>query len=637
MATVAEALSTAIHHHSAGNLSQAESIYRQILTSEPQNAAALHLLGVIAYQVGRNELAVDLIGRSLAVNPDSHEAVGNMANALKTLGRVDEAIAHYERAIGMCPTFRDALYNLGVTLEDAGRLDEAVAMYRRAISQSPGYVPSRYNLGNVLKALGRLDEAVATYREALALDPGHVDALNNLGSCLTELARPDEAIVCFRVALAAAPDFAVAHANLANALSLWGGARKDMAALDEAEASYRRAIALHPDHPDAHVGLGTLYYRRGKPAQAMEWFEAALALKPDMPEAYNNIGLALKMMGEIDRAIASYDRAIAVKPDMAEAHMARGMALLNVGRVAEGLDEVEWRWGTLDFIRARRTFDRPPWDGVADPTGKTILIWGEQGVGDQILWAAFVPEIVERAGRCIVECTAKLVPLFARSFPRAEVRAIDTTADAVRADFDYHLPMGSLFRALDATAPRDKTFLFPDPERVAFWRRRLEALGEGPYVGLTWTSGSSVDSVQMHSYAQVDDWGASFAGTKGVFVNLQYGDREADLRKARQEYGVVLHAFKDIDLFDDLHDAAALVAALDAVVSVMTAVVGIAAGVGTPTWRLTWRRDSNNNVLYDPAGPAVKILYRDTGETWEAAYREIASRLAAWPSPPLHP
>lgn len=585
MATVPEALAIAVQHHRAGRLAEAEGIYRRILDAEPGNADALHLLGVVAQGAGRHDIAIDLIARSLAHRPAFADALYNIGISLEAVGRPAEALARYDQALALRPAWAEALNNRGNALKSLRRIDEAVACYRQAIAARPDYARAYSNLAVALDDLGQVDDAVASLRHALALAPDFAEAHTNLGKLLKLVGQVDDAIACYRESLRLKPRSAETLANLGNAL-------RDLYRLDEAEAAYRDAIAIKSDHADAYNGLGAVQAMRGRSDDAMALFDTALRLQPDLAEAHSN----------------------------------RGLALLAAGRVRDGLDEYEWRWGTPQLRRSARRFTRPQWDGSGDLSGRTILVWGEQGVGDEVLWAAFLPDVIARAGRCIVECRPKLVPLFARSFPGAEVRAADTASDATRTDFDVHLPMGSLFRALGAAAPRSDVFLTPNPERVALWKGRLVALGRGPSVGIAWTS-SVVSAVRTHGYTRLEEWAPIFAIENAVFVSLQPGDHSAELAEAERRFGITVHAFADLDLFDDLDDVAALAAALDVGVCVDTAVAHIVAGVGTAVWRLTWRQAPTHSVLYALPGPKVAYAHRDTDEPWAAAFAEVASRL----------
>ena len=243
-----QSLDRALKLHTAGRLPQAEKIYHRILRTDPNQPVALHLLGVIAHQVGKNQVAVDLITKALAVNPDYAQAHNNLGNALLALGKLDEAAASYHQALAAKTGYAEAHSNLGVALRALGKLDEAVASFHKALAIAPDHAGAHNGLGNALQALGKPDEAVASCRKALAVKPNFAEAHNNLGIALQDLGKLDEAAANYRKALAIAPDHAAAQNNLGNALFAQGK-------MDEAAASYHQAIATKTDFAEAHRHL----------------------------------------------------------------------------------------------------------------------------------------------------------------------------------------------------------------------------------------------------------------------------------------------------------------------------------------------------------------------------------------------
>ncbi len=304
---------------------EAESIYQQILNSDPDHPVALHLLGVIALQSGRNDHAVKFITKALAIKSDYAEAHNNLGVALKELGRLDEAVSCYHKALAIELDYPDAHNNLGIALQDLGQLDEAIASYHKALAIKPDSVEAHSNLGNALKAMGRLDEAVASHRKALAIKPDYAKAHNNLGNAHKELGRLDEAVTSYHKALSIKPDYAEAHNNL-------GVALRDLGKVDEAVASYHKALAIDPDYAKAHNNLGNALKELGRLDEAVSCYHKALAIKPDYPDAHNNLGVALQDLGKLDEAVASYCKALSIKPDYAEAHNNLGNALKKLGR-----------------------------------------------------------------------------------------------------------------------------------------------------------------------------------------------------------------------------------------------------------------------------------------------------------------
>ena len=213
---------------------------------------------------------------------------------------------------------------------------------------------------------------------------------------------------------------------------------------------------------------------------------------------------------------------------------------------------------------------QPMWDGEESLTDKRIFLWCEQGVGDTIMWSSRLSLLASKAKYCILECQPKLVPLLKRSFPNVDVRAEDRRLDTQRDDFDVHLPMGSLYKnfiqELSKTGKSD-AYLIPDPTRVNYWRKRLLSLGKGPFIGVSWKSGD-MSPDRLQNYADICELSPILTIPGVTFINLQYSDFVDDLAKAKDELGITIHNFDDLDHFNNIDDVAALCLALDMVVSI---------------------------------------------------------------------
>jgi tetratricopeptide (TPR) repeat protein len=256
MPTIAEALSIALGHHQACRLQEAEQIYRQILAADPNSADAWQLLGLVAYQVGENAIAVECFGRALELRPDLAEAHNNLGLALRGQRKLNEAVTCYRRAIELQPDFGKAHNNLGDALQEQGRLEEALGSYRRALELDPSYAEAHYNLACALRQQEKLDDAIQSFRRALQMKPDYAEAANNLGAALEERGTAEEAVQSYRQALKLKPDYAEALNNLGNAL-------KDQRKLDESAECFRRAIELNPNYAEPHFNQSLLHLLRG--------------------------------------------------------------------------------------------------------------------------------------------------------------------------------------------------------------------------------------------------------------------------------------------------------------------------------------------------------------------------------------
>jgi predicted O-linked N-acetylglucosamine transferase (SPINDLY family) len=462
--------------------------------------------------------------------------------------------------------------------------------YGKANDKQSGNVKTQ--MAEAIKAhqAGQISEAEAIYNQVLETNPNHPKALNLLGT------------------------IAVSTENIETGIDL-----------------ISRSIALDSEDADAHTNLGCAFILLERHNEALEEFDHSLTLNPDSPTTLGNRGICLRHIGRTQDSINSFRRAIILKPELAIAHHNLSFALLSNGQEEEGLAEMEWRWQNPMFDFTMRDFSKPMWDGTANLNDRTLRLWPEQGPGDMIIWASRLEEVIKLSKCCIVQIYPKLAPLFARSFPNA-IFEIDGGIEDVglknreQIDFDFHLPMGSLFYHLQPTPtlPID-AYLSPDPKRVDFWRKKLNNLGSGPYIGISWTSGLT-SPARMHNYTRIDDWGPVFQNS-AQFVNIQFGDYQNDIDQARKMFNTDIHTFKDLDVFDDIDDLAALSKALDLVISVSTIAAPLAASVGTPTWLISWKQSPWNNLLLSARGPNVTYFERNTNENWSAVFESIAKQL----------
>lgn len=324
----------AVEHHNAGRLDHAEDIYREILDIEPENPSALHLLGVIAHQVGDSEAAWPLIQRATRVVPDYAEAHADLGLVFNALGRVEDAIASYRRAVAVKPGNAVAHNNLGNALFAIGDLQGAAASYRTAIAQEPAYAKAHSSLGLVLHHLSHAEEAVAHCRKAVKFEPSNPYTLCNLGLALQGDAKLSEAIGCFERALALDRDNAEVRNNLGNAL-------QEAERFDEAISQYREALARVPGFLDAQSNLGNALYALERYEEAIEAFRQVLELDPSNPDTHNNLGLVYQDLSRFAEAARCFETALSFDPDYANAHSNLGLVLNALDRPDDALSHFE--------------------------------------------------------------------------------------------------------------------------------------------------------------------------------------------------------------------------------------------------------------------------------------------------------
>jgi Tfp pilus assembly protein PilF len=646
----------AIQFHQRGQLGEAERIYRKILDHDPHHADSLHLLGVLAHQVGRDEISVELIRKAIAADKRPAAYHSNLGTALQALGNFDEAADSYRRALDLKPELAEAQMNLGVVLQAQGKLEEAEERLRRALALRPDLVEIYVNLGNILQARGKHEEAAASHERALALRPEFAEACFNLGNALQAQGKLDEAVASYERALALKPGVAEVHGNLGNALL----ARND---LNAAVSSYERALVLKPDYAEAYYNLGNARQAQEKLDEAVACYERALALKPQLPEAHYNLGNTLQAQERLEEAAASFERALAQRPNYAEAHYNLGCVLEDLGRVEEALAcmgraveikpdygqarfglalaqllhgefdagwrNYEARWQSIDHDTPMRPYSEPLWAGER-LAASSLLLWGEQGIGDEIMFAGLIPDAVSAGNAITLDCDARLQPLFARSFPCIEVvSGLDASRSGER-EIAAHLPTGSLpglYRSSEAAfAATASPYLQADPvERERF----RAAYGDGRrLVGLAWHTNSPKRgrkrSIDMALLAPL------FALPGIRWISLQYGDFDA-----LEEQATTVHAplliDRAVDQFTNIDLFAAQVAAMDQVVTIDNSTAHLAGALGVPVrlllpfaadWRWLQRRE--DSLWY----PSLRLFRQPRVGDWQSAIDEVCDALS---------
>lgn len=613
---VDKALTVAIDQHQAGQLQQAEVLYRQVLSAQPDNPDALHLLGVIAFQVGRHGAAIELIGRAIAGNGKNSDYHQNLGNALQVSGRFDEAIAAYRRALDINPESAQVHSNLGGALKALGRNEESLAACRCALEIDPNFAEAHNNLGNVLRATGQPDIAMVAFRRAIEIKPDFAEAHNNLGNALRAIHAFDDALASFRRALAIRPAYAAAENNM-------GAALKAMGRLEAAIAAYRRALDVEPNNADARYNLGNALLASDAADEAIAAFRRVVELNPTFAEAHNNLGSALQAQGNIDDAIAAFRAARDIDPDYGDARQNLGMALLLTGDFANGWAEYQWRWRASDFSSPVRGFPQPVWDG-SDLAGRTILLHAEQGLGDTIQFARYAPLVAARGGRVVLECSHALAQLMTGV---GGVDEVVVSGDLLPA-FETHCPLVELARIFGAspgTIPADVPYIEIDPGTAAAWSERFSAV-PGLKVGLAWAGNPKHKNDRNRSVAL--DHFASLTRTRRVsFFSLQVGPRSGDLAHLGG------HRIDDLSpLLTDFTQTAGAVGCLDLLITVDTAVAHLAGALGQPTWLLLpsvpdwrWLLERDDSPWY----PSMR-LYRQGGPgDWEPVIERVEHDLAA--------
>jgi tetratricopeptide (TPR) repeat protein len=323
-------LLTALQYHQMGLLEQAGAIYKRVLFYEPNNADALHLLGVLEHQRGQQARAAELIERAIELSDGAAPYHANLAEVYRALGWLDRATDACRQALEIQPDYPEAVNNLGLILLAQGRTDEAVKQFHLALRLRPEYGMAWNNLGSALRSQGDKANARNHFLRALALDPLLAEAHSNLGQVLLELKESDESLPHCREAVRLRPHFPEALSNLGNVL-------RELGRLEEAKAAYFEALRLNPGLGMVRNNIGQALQEEGRLDEAISWYQQALQIEPKTARFHANLAGALEEKDKHEEAVAGYQVALSLDPAHAESHNGLGWVRHEQGRYDEAL------------------------------------------------------------------------------------------------------------------------------------------------------------------------------------------------------------------------------------------------------------------------------------------------------------
>jgi tetratricopeptide (TPR) repeat protein len=567
-------------HLTAGRYLDAQICCEQALAAESSHADALHLMGLLSFQARQYDHAVEWISRAIRENPKP-EYLANLGHTLRRLGRNEEALKVFDKAAQLDPDDAELWASLGKTLVD----------------------------------LARPAEALLSFQHTLKLKPRHRAALYASAVLLCELKRPEEALGHFDRCIELQPDDASTLRKRALVFI-------DLERFEQALADFQRAHALDPDNADICNDVGHVLTRLRRLEEALQWFDKAIARRPQFGIALSNKATSLRQLNRLEEASGLYRAVISLEPENAWAELALAHVNLTIGNFEAGWIGHEARLRVAYRSAYYPKFSQPMWRGEGPIEGKTFLIYAEEGLGDSIQFARYIPMLAARGARVIL-----VVQEAARALLSEVAGVVACLPKSVSEfpPFDFHCALSSLPLAFGTrldTIPAGSMYLpVPSESRVQAWEDRL-----GPRnqlrVGLVWSGNPSHKndfnrSILLRTLTRILD-------TDATFVSLQKDPRPDD--KA-----VLLERTDIVDLtghLTDFTETAALVSCLDLVVTVDTSVAHLAAALGRPTWILLpyvpdwrWLLDRDDNPWY----PTVR-LFRQT-ETRE--YESVLDRVRA--------
>ncbi len=517
----------------------------------------------------------------------------------------------------------------------------AAKLAMRALDIDEGFSLANHVMAIALEKLGHLSKSLEFYERAWRLDPTDGEVYQNLALVAWKLDMLPAAEKFLQLFLELQPGNPNGVINL-------GGVLRDLGRFDEAVELIRAAIYGHQDHAMLWNALATVLLESGQPEQALTFYDEALRLDPQSARIWHNTAYAAGLAGDRARAAEAGEKALAMTTspeDRSTIEYGLSQAYLALGRLEEGWKAHMARFDPNGVVNMLSIIDAPRWDGDEDITGKHVLLMGEQGLGDEVLYMNAAQDFIDAVGpkgRVDFAVERRLMPVVERTYaPQTLVRHLTVNREGRQiriipdikewSDYDYYVPMGNAVaahRKSIADFPDHKGYLVPDPKKVKAMREAVAALPAGPKVGLCWKS-MVMNANRSKYFSPFEAWKPILQTPGTVFVSMQYGDCAEEIAQAQKELGVTIHELPDLDLKDDLDGVAAAGLALDITIGPMNASTNLSAAHGGMVWFLAspdhWPLHSTGTI---PWYPTARVFSPKQFGAWDETMKRVADALA---------
>lgn len=549
--TILDTMRKAVALQQAGEIEKAQRLYKTVLKKNPASPDANHLLGVCYRQLGFPKRAVEFIGKAISLASDRAPYHANLARALSDLNEENHAavLAAAERAVALDPRLAEAQSLRAVAMTKLDRETEAEEIFKQIIVDHPNYGDAYRNYGVLLRDQKKFHQAVEFFDQAIRLDGTNID--------------------------------------------LWvqrARARLEILQYEQSEEELKLALEIFPNNGDLMHEMARLLFNTGNVIAATPYAQAAHENEPQNIERLSTLGVILQGSERFDEARKVFEKAIAsIKDPSPMLHWNLSFSYLGLGDLQRG-----WALHTAANRRnignvLARKFDCPEWDG-GDLSGKTILVWHDQGVGDAYRCATMLPDLIAVADRIIVELPQKLVEPFQYSFPEVFVRTAEFDGLTLRPtahDYDCHIcitDLAKFFRNSFDDFKRVKHPVFKaNVERARELHGRIPNPAQRPIVGISWRSRNLL-TVRAKNYMSAPEIAPLLRIPGITFLNLQYACTDREVAFLQQGVKADLVHFEDIDQMNNMTDAAALASCCDLIITVNTSVADIAGSYDIPCW-----------------------------------------------------
>lgn len=573
-----------------GDIQKTIECSKKTVELAPQTAIAHFNLGVALRNASQFHEAIAPLKQSILLSPEMFAAHRELGIVYTQLGEVEMAIQHLIESSRIHPAGGEAWFALGSLYESQNDLKQAENCYRNAIKYNPVYIEAGINLGNVLKSNGGTVEAESWYKTFLQQLPDEPDILHNLAVLYQETLK-----------------------------------------FSEAEKIYRKLLKLQPERKGILRNLGKVLLAQFRPEDAVVIFEKLIDEAPENLDNRRHLARAICETGDISKAIECLKKNIALDINHIPSHQDHACLLLQSGDFKNGWPEYEWRTRAKDLNTQRWPF--PDWSGTST---KTLLIYPEQGIGDEIMFSSCIPDLSMHVKNIILTCEPRLYDLFQRSFPNIRIisRAKNEGAEWLKQlpKIDAQISIASLpkFLRLDVSNfPAHSGYLVAPENEVKKWRDRYQKLGSGLNIGISWRGGNNFDTRFKRSL-EVESLAKNIQIPGINVINLQYGECTKELALIKNKTGLTISDWPDSDPLNDMDDFFAKIKALDLVISIDNSTVHVAGALGVKTWIMQpyipdWRWQLNTDYSY--WYPSVLQYRQPSPGNWHYVLEQIKNDL----------
>jgi tetratricopeptide (TPR) repeat protein len=589
-------------------------------------------MGAVCSALGRNEQAIAHFTSVAKAQPQSATTFLNLGRAQRAAKKYADAITSFEEAIRLQGSSPVLLVDLGTALDGLGDKGAAVKVYRDCVAQFPSHMAAYSPLAQTLMALGEDAAAEGIIKSWLARAANDPEAHLILGVLYYRMARHQEAESCLRKVIAARPNEALPQAYLSAVLLAEGR-------LAEAESFARLAYARDSANAEILTNYGLILQARGLLQQSRDLHQSAVDANPLLPEAWNNLGVTLQQLGCHNEAFECYQKALQLKPQFHGALANRAQLHLLLGQLGPGWQTYGSRFFQKLLASKARIFPYPSWDGV--PSASTrLLLWTDQGLGDEVLYASILPDLEKHVQECMLECAPRMVTLFQRSFPWVRVvPRIKPNGHSSIAEFmpSHQAPLidlGQYYRPSISAISAHSGYLKPDEGLVSQLRKKYDALARGRrVVGLSWKSENphtggfkSIPLADLKSILSQDG---------ALFVSLQYGDTQEELANVATSLGVNVFCDDGVDARENPERSAGQIAAMDLVITTSNTTAHFAGAMNVPVWTMVptgpgalwyWFLSRSDSPWY----PSMTLFRQPQPGDWGVVITEISNQFQKW-------